>query len=266
MPADVEWHPQTAEALYRCSCAQTSHEGGWGGYHVFTDGSFDGSASAWCVVCVCVSMQQAQPVDVLWMSGPVCTDASHPTWLGALRHGAQEAELTAVCVALLWCLSLQGQAAFKLSSDSLVTVKRAGGLWKFDASNKLAHACRALAQATEAFGHAPWQEVEYVPAHSGVGWNEMADTLAKRELACGDGTRMVPLIREWIRDASIGHLWLLLAAHCHPHLWPTLQGAALSTSAEVIRPDLPPSAYFGPGRGPELCKSAVPWKQSASLP
>ena len=261
MPADVEWHPQTAEALYRCSCAQTSHEGGWGGYHVFTDGSFDGIASAWCVVCVCVSMQQAQPVDVLWMSGPVCTDASHPTWLGALCHGAQEAELTAVCVALLWCLSLQGQAAFKLSSDSLVTVKRAGGLWKFDASNKLAHACRALAQATEAFGHAPWQEVEYVPAHSGVGWNEMADTLAKRELACGDGTRMVPLLREWIHDASIGHLWLLLAAHCHPHLWPTLQGAALSTSAEVIRPDLPPSAYFGPGRGPELCKSVVPWRQ-----
>ena len=106
-------------------------------------------------------------------------DESCPAWFGARLHGAQEAELTAVCVALLWTLSLHGLRPFSLCTDLLVTVQRAHGSWNFPASHALATSCRALAQASEVYGLLPWMCISHVRAHAGDCWNELADSLAK---------------------------------------------------------------------------------------
>ena len=92
-------HPSTVAAVRDCQLAQQQ-----GcrpdGLCVYTDGSYDGTVSGWSIVCVACCGDR--PVDVCWMHGRVEVDAAHPRWLGAAAHGAQEAELTAVAVALLW--------------------------------------------------------------------------------------------------------------------------------------------------------------------
>ena len=243
-------HPSTVAAVRDCELAQQQ-----GcrpdGLCVYTDGSYDGTVSGWSIVCVACCGDR--PVDVCWMHGRVEVDAAHPRWLGAAAHGAQEAELTAVAVALLWGLSLRGSLHFTLGSDSLVTVNRASGLWHIGASNKLAHTCRALAQALEAFGYKPWTSLHHVRAHVGQAWNELADVLAKQAVGphvreCGH-----PDISSWVRDGSIGHLWLLISAHLFPSVWPAFEGGSLTTSPDFVCTALPSHAYFGrpTGGGPD---------------
>ena len=242
LPDGISLHHTTAEAFRSCraacqdGCLPDS-------VRLFTDGSFDGSSSGWAVVCVAFS--GICPVSACWMFGPVCTDTSACEWMGAKAHGVQEAELSAVCVALLWGLTLQGSARFSLASDSLVTVNRAGGLWHFAEDNSLAHTCRALAQANEVFGCRPWSDLCHVRAHQGHAWNELADALAKHVVRCGARTCRLPDIRSWVIDGSVGHLWLLISAHCHPHLWPCFQGGSISTSFDIQHAAMPSSAYFG---------------------
>ena len=132
-----------------------------------------------------------------------------------------------------------------LSSDSLVTIHRARGEWNYPSDHVLAGLCRGLAQANEVFGIAPWQDLSHVPAHSGFGWNEYADVLAKLAVETSTVCTSVPDVSCWLTNSSFQHLWLLLAAHLQPHLWPTFLGASITTGQGAVASDLPAERYFG---------------------
>ena len=177
-----------------------------------------------------VPFVQQQPLHPWWIAGPVSTCQIDPPWFGASRHGAQEAELTAVSVTLLWTLTLQGSVPFSIASDSLSTVRRSGGLWKFDLSDALPGACRALGQAAEVFGCRPWEHV--AQAHSGFGWNELADTVAK----------LSPQTR--VPRASLLSL-TGSGTQAQPTAWPKLQGQALEVSPVARVAHIPVGVHFG---------------------
>ena len=247
-PEGLRLHSSTASVL--ASCRGTLVDLSQADLvHVYTDGSFDGSFSAWSVVCV--PHHAWRPFCPFWLHGMVQLDSQSRTWLGAGQHGAQKTEISAVCVALLWALTLQGGVRFVLSSDSLVTIHRARGEWNYPSGHVLAGLCRALAQANEVFGIAPWQDLSHVPAHSGFGWNEYADVLAKLAVETSTVCTSTPDMSRWIIDSSFQHLWLLLAAHLQPHLWPTFSGAAITTRPASVISDLPAERYFG-------CEHSVP--------
>ena len=245
LPAACSLHPQTLRGLAQCERPELTVSQA-DSVCLYTDGSFDGVRSGWSVVCVLFS--NGTMCSVRWLQGAVVTDDQHPAWLGARGHGAQEAELTAVCVALLWILSVQGSKYCALCSDSLVTVHRAYGDWNFPQSHCLAASCRELAQACETFGCLPWRHVSHVRAHAGDCWNEFADTLAGLIVKlgpCDASLAPLPPVGSWIRAEALGHLWLLLAALFQPQLWPTFQDSFISTSSSFEAQALPPSRFFG---------------------
>ena len=258
LPAGVQLHPSSRAALDACQGLPRQF-GERDAVQVFTDGSFDGSTSSWAVVCVLC--HDGAPAQAFWTYGRVCTDATSDSWLGAELHGAQEAELSAASVALLWALSLKGCCAFGLRSDSLVTVHRAGGLWNLPFSNRLAVCCRCLAQACEAFGCKPWRDIAHISAHEGHAWNELADTLAKYAIVQPACVVLPVPIGPWVRDRSIEHLWLLLSVQRFPQCWPGFDGTSLQVLSAAQGTWLSPADYFGHPLPPPRRTDTRRWTQ-----
>ena len=211
--------------------------------HVYTDGSFNGSRSAWAVVCV--GLRAGEVACVRWFHGAVCLDSTSPVWLGADRRGVQEAELSALCYALLWILSACRTASCKLVSDSLISVQRARGLWQFPLDCTIAFTCRCLSQAIEALQLSPWQVIGHVRAHKGEQWNELADALARSAVDHESTFCYHVDIGSWIRDRSLESLWRILAAWQQPTACPQLIGSRLVADDQVRFEDVPAASLFG---------------------
>ena len=171
---------------------------------VFTDGSYDGVASGWSVVIVGLCAGSVQWLR--WFTGRVCVEAGHSLWLGAEQHGAQEAELSALCFALAWVLSMCRLDHLGLLSDSLVSLQRACGHWQFPPDHVLAQSCRSLSQAVEALNVQPWRSFCHVRAHRGQHWNEFADVLAKSAVASDPGFTFHLDLGAWVRDKALDSL------------------------------------------------------------
>ena len=225
---------------------------------IFTDGSFDGHTSGWSVVVVGL---RADAVRWLrWFTGRVCVDRQHTLWLGAARHGAQEAELTAVCFALMWVLSMCRLDQLGLLSDSLVSLQRACGHWQFQPDHVLAQSCRNFSQAVEALHIQPWRAFHHVRAHCGQQWNEFADVLAKSAVAKDPGFSFHLDLGAWVRDKALDSLWLLLAAWQEPAIWPRLQGTVLVADGEVEYGEHSAASFFGLDGEPSAEPSPGPWR------
>ena len=241
LPPGLSLHPQAVAALRGClDCASGEPIDS---VCLFTDGSFVDGVSSWAVICVAFCGEV--PCGVKWLSSRVCVQRDSPVWLGAISHGAQEAELSAVSVALLWSLSLQGCFPVVIRSDSLSTVKRAGGLWNFADCDVLAGSCRALAQAAGVFGSQPWQDVQHIYAHVGIGFNELADSIAKAAAQHSCPASFLPPVGPWVRDGSIHQLWLILESCRRPDLWPAMLGTHFSSPLGVEASGLVAESYFG---------------------
>ena len=211
-------HPATCEALREAIAGPF-----WGHrpaqVRLYTDGSFDGHTSAWSFVVV--GYVEHHIVAVQWAAAQVAVHHEHPDWLGADSHRSQQADASAFCVAAMWALQCFKSEVAALLSDSLTTVMRANGFWGFPSSDTLSCTCRSLAQALEVLDILPNGRTTHVTAHSGCPMNELADGLAKwmvtekcPDLQTGLG------VKEWIKDGSLQHLWLMLSAWRCPEYWP----------------------------------------------
>ena len=241
--------------LHRLSLFFDFHSDTWvDEVQIYTDGSFDGVSSGWSVVLL--GLRYGQPSWLRWFAGRVCTSEHSPLWMGASKQGVQEAELTALCYAQLWALSVCRLDSFGVRSDSLVSVQSSCGHWQCAADNLLARTCRSLAQATEAIGVRPWMSIQHIPAHQGHAWNELADTLAKAAVRCDPCFLFHLDIGAWVRDRAIESLWLILATLTQPRQWPQLQGSCLLAGASGA--PLPGGRFFGvptrPARDVASCK------------
>ena len=244
LPPGLALHPTTQAALCQAGPYFSLHEHVFlDALAIFTDGSFDGSVSAWAVVCV--GSRAGQVCWLRWFNGQVCTDSYRNEWLGAEKHGVQEAELTAVCYAQLWILSVCRLDTCGILSDSLVSVQRALGFWKYPEAHLLARASRSLTQATEVLGLHPWCTVQHVRAHAGHQWNELADTLAKAAVVHDPGFSFHIDVGSWVRDKALESLWLILATWQQPQAWPCMRGSCLVTSTAGVARGAPPEPFFG---------------------
>ena len=174
-------HASTAEAIRGIDANSSSdYVAAPDSCEVFTDGSFDGVHSAWAIVVV--NMRNGSPVSVGWAGSRVCTDRQEPAWIGADRHGALEAEETALSYAMLWVILKRQQPAATMRVDSICAMKRSTGDWQHPESDVLAHSCRSLAHLAEALGAWSSKAAAHVKSHVGHAWNELADVLAKSVL------------------------------------------------------------------------------------
>ena len=259
IPAGLPLHAATrtalAEASHRLDSAQPAL---CDAVSIFTDGSFDGTISAWSVACVGTSGGHVSWLR--WFNGRVCTYEEDRLWLGATKHGVHEAELTTVCFAQLWMLSACRLASCELCSDSLVTTRRARGEWKYAPSDLLAKACRSLAQATEAVRVQPWRSLRHVRAHVGHEWNELADVLAKAAVACDPQFGFHLDIGSWVRDGALESLWLILASWQETSAWPRMRGSQFVADGQTCFGSILPELFFGLPAMPAEVSCARTWR------
>ena len=131
-----------------------------------------------------------------------------------------QAEMSAFVMALWWAIATGLPASKQLLSDSLCSLHRAVGDWKFEERDRLALACRAIAQAAEELDIFLWHQAAHVRGHKGNPWNELADRLAKHAIVGGPNLEVHTDIGTWTRSGDLAHLWLAIAAHKQPHMWP----------------------------------------------
>ena len=205
---------------------------------VFTDGSLDGTHSAWSFVAVYRSRQR--PVAVRWAAGQVCVDRDSQEWLGALSHGALQAEHTAAAWATFWMLVNRPIIDVVSHSDSICTVMRANGQWQLAAKDTLSNTCRSIAQAIDCMRRLRPCDIRHVKGHSGNPWNELADSLAKHALHAACTVLHGSGISGWIRECSLDGLWLLLSAFLEPDMWPQHCGVQMVDPGIVFPEAMPP--------------------------
>ena len=119
-------------------------------------------------------------------------------------------------------------------------MNRSTGAWQFDPKDKLALVCRSLAQATQELNTAAWDRTFHVKGHSGHGWNELADGLAKSTVTTDFSLPVHGDIGDWVRTGDIAHLWLLLAAFRDPVSWPQHLGSHMVDTAVEFGQRFPP--------------------------
>ena len=197
------------------------HEFSW--LEVFTDGSFDGSKSAWAFVVIAHHSEGASLVG--FQAAAVQTEKTHRSYAGTLRHSAAQAELEALHWASWWCLKFAythlWPSFIKFRWDSTVAGLKACGKAKLgDVSihGTVALRLRALQQGLETFLGPLAVAHEHVHAHCGQPLNELADIAAKTALRCQWTTDMFPCPThiELVAPKAFEMLWLFLENHLCP--------------------------------------------------
>ena len=227
LPDGLRLHPATGLALSQLPSTLVPPEM-IDGVGIFTDGSFDGSISAWALVVV--SMSGGSVAKVEWFASRVEVDQGCAGWFGATEHGSQPGELSALCGVLLWLLAVAAQPNLRIFSDSLTAAMRATGQCNLREDDSLAVACRSLFQALEATGKISADSVSHVFSHRGAApgtsWRTVWLSFMWRvHLLLG-----MSLVRcvFWIHDRALPHLWLLIAACVAPQAWPAHVGGGLT--------------------------------------
>ena len=186
---------------------------------IFADASFDGTNSAWAIFAVWFCNGLA--CSAKWFASRVNLCQEAMDWIGAKEHGSQQGELSALCGAFLWLLGTSGLPAPAIFSDSLTSVLRATGHCNFRNDDALSASCRSLFQALESADIISASSISHVYSHQGCPWNELADCLAYATASVETS------IGTWVRDESLRHLWLLVAACRDPVAWPAHSGGCL---------------------------------------
>ena len=110
--------------------------------------------------------------------GPVPTDQSDPSYLGATRGTNNTGELTAIAEALRYLLADQSSRPALIRYDSTYAANMAAGRWRAKSNKRLVASVRKLwTQAHEHLGGRLW--ASHVDAHTDHRWNDRADELAR---------------------------------------------------------------------------------------
>ena len=241
LPSGVDLHPASRVALAHMARSRAVNLGRpIDSVEIFTDGSFNGTCSAWSFVVVHLVSQE--PVAIWWAAGQVCVGADSPQWLGASGHGSMSAEHSAVAWAMFWMLVQRPLVPVVLHSDSICTVMRANGQWRLAESDTLSQTCRHLAQALDCMRCLHQGSIQHVKGHAGNPWNELADSLARHAIGHACTQLHDNGLSEWVREQALSHLWLLLAASAEPEMWPQHRGQHMADSGFVLPEEAPPIA------------------------
>ena len=212
---------------------------------VYTDGSFNGTASSWSAVFLFLRHGEVQ--QWAWLGGTVSIDPRDRAWCGALEHSALAGEKSAIVWSSLWVLQASVRADVSFHVDSLSALHGSAGLWAMDLSEPLSRTLRGLTQALTSLGRFPIGYAEHVQAHAGHPFNELADSIAKHCLCHMIASPTPPW--QIIPDGSgavYDHLWLSFEKHLRRSTLPGLaQGSFISVGRGSF-PDLRPPRGLGP--------------------
>eukprot|EP00435_Cladocopium_sp_Y103_P015830 s1892_g3.t3 len=116
-----------------------------------------------------------------WTAQPTLYDSAANCHLGSDRVGADLAEKEALAWAALWRLSLNSKIATCFRSDSKTALLQAGGDIGCHCAPELFAFLRGLFQSLESVLPDDQLLLDHVRGHTGEGWNELCDWLAKQE-------------------------------------------------------------------------------------
>ena len=222
---------------------------------VFTDGSFDGTTSAWAFHA-CGDWGDGFR-SIGWVGDHVELDKASPVYLGAQAHGALQGELSALFWCLVWLLPLSTEVQVSILSDCVVAIGIAEGTAGQFRGLDLAANCRHVMQAVKARAPQDNIRIHHVRSHAGHVGNEAADHLAKascraapRFVVWRDHPICIFLQREWL-----AWLWVYIATLRNPTHWPRQIGETLEDPA-LPAPPLPT---------PKECAAMLGLKGSSSV-
>ena len=219
LPDGIRLHSATAKELMSIPCKLCAPATDRPDvFEVYCDGSFDGMTSAWAFVVIGRTGEHITSLG--WAADRVVIDPDSVQWLGAQSHGALQAEGSGVCLATMWALHALSGEQVSFNVDSMCAIMRARGSWSLGLGDTLAKTSRCLVQAAEAMGKISFDSMQHIKAHAAHPWNELADVLAKFAVAHTQALRHQADVREWIRDGTLEHLWLLIAMLRSPRHWP----------------------------------------------
>ena len=208
---------------------------------VYTDGSFNGSSSAWAFHAT--GRVGTQCCSLGWFGGVVRIHASSSDYIGAGGHSALNGELSALLWCIGWALQLPATARIAIHSDCNTAIGLSAGRMGKHSPGSLAALCRAGYQALASIGGPHRIVIHHIKSHVGHLANEVADRLAKFmcKVPCASPAVPAPALKRIIKGGWLPWLWLYLESACRPQCWPQQLGGAFLDTGE--RPfEVPTSA------------------------
>ena len=186
LPTNLEMTPITRQFVMRSIA-------GWHDsvreLHVYTDGSYkpteDIAAFAFAIFGWSSEVSNGKSTFIGWFSDVVTTDPTEGKFVGATRHSAQEAEVSAVTWAHIWLLQSGCVQPVTFHFDSLVAGFGASGKWRVDESNHQLRKLRQLVHLTGKIRRSFHTGYFHVKAHSNHPCNDLVDSLANHRIGVG---------------------------------------------------------------------------------
>jgi len=195
LPANLEMTPITRQFVMKSIAGWNEgvHE-----LHIYTDGSYrpkeDVSAFAFAVFGWNNEAVEGERKSTFigWFSDVVTTDSTEGNFLGAEKHSALEAEVSALTMAHIWLLQSGCVQPVKFHFDSLVAGYGASGQWRVEESNSQLRKLRQLVHLTGKIRRSFPTEYLHVKAHSSHPCNDLVDCLANHRIEVGAQQGILP--------------------------------------------------------------------------
>jgi len=150
--------------------------------NIYTDGSAPTNVAGvnnrvgWAFVVVKgdTGPQHNEGEKIYESNGRVITDPHHPLWLGAEVGSNNTAELSAICHALAYIITMKLENV-TIYTDSMYAMSMVTGKWKPSTNHRLVNSAKEL---VDRLGDKV--NFVHVRAHMDLLWNETADRLAKQ--------------------------------------------------------------------------------------
>ena len=195
LPANLEMTPITRQFVMKSNA-------GWNDgvleLHIYTDDSYrpNEDISAYAFVIFGWNNEAAEgerkSTFIGWFSDVVTTDSTEDKFLGAEKHSALEAEVSALTMAHIWLLQSGCVQPVKFHFDSLVAGYGASGQWPVEESNFQLRKLRQLVHLTGKIRRGFSTDYLHVKAHSSHPCNDLVDCLANHRIEVGAQQGLLP--------------------------------------------------------------------------
>ena len=222
------FHPAAAMALELCSTRPLQQVKRW---HLYTDGTHqrDSTTDSWALV---ITAEDQEGFSFIGSISALNTDAVRDDDFPA---NSTTSELTALIWAYAWVYARfhdhPTKPAVTIHADSLVARGFAKGTFQPKHPNQLTQLARITHDLAASVTDL---STDHVRAHLGHPWNELADSLAKRQAKRTDGSPQPEWPLAFHADRERQREWLEMATPEEKAAYPTMTPKGLSAPPAII--------------------------------